>query len=287
MEIEVVEYAAKQARDAGYRDESTAAMIEQALQKGGDKVSVFPTPVRYDEGTASTELVYNLSKTTGKYYLNAIDMSVMKNDGTVMKYAFKIDQNNKWTQKMAYNTLMGRAVYRMVKPKEKEEYGAWFQFNREKLEKREYDLLQYHPNYGFKLEEVVKKYDLENTKTEKGFEDLIKDLKRGNQQEVKFILDGKVVPGFIEAAPSWKSVNTYDHEKVMFPEGHVLSGHYKGNHHAKTTEVKEGPSQKEVVAQVDKQAMNSPAQKKTSSRRKNTDEEGNKLPSSRKKGNKV
>lgn len=274
-EVDVVKHAVDQVKFAGYRDDSTADMVRNAIAGGGKELKVYPNAKRYEEGLASSELILNYSEKTGKYYLNNINMSVKADNPAipVRAYSFRLDKDNKWTQKQAYNMLMGRAVYKSYKPKEKDAYEAWFQFDFNKTEKqaernqlapgaatesktqkdRGYAMIQYHPKWGFDLDEVLSKFKILDRESRQELPHLASDLKRGNLQPVLFATsDGQLIPGYTEAAPAHKSLNNYDENKIAFPEGHELSGLYQGNNARQIKEHQEGIQTKEQTAQPDK-----------------------------------
>jgi len=263
-EVEVWKHAYDQAKYAGYGDDSTGDMLKAAVALSEKQFKIYPSPLRNEEGLGSSELTYNYSDKTGKYYLNTIHMTVKAENPAkpVRSYTFRVDKDNKWTQKQAFNMLMGRAVCKMVTPKEKEPYEPWLQFDFTNLEENgAYRMRQWHPKYGFDLREVLKKYNIEGMDNERKLDYLVSDLKRGNLQPVVFITSkGELVKGFTEAAPGYKSVNNYDEQKELFKEGHELSGFYKGE--KDKTEVLEAGQPKEEVAQQSKSGPDLPAQNK-------------------------
>jgi hypothetical protein len=284
MENEKLEHAWKGLNSSGYRDDSLKDALAIALERGDNPIKLF-CKKKYDEGLSSSHLILNKSEKTGKYYLNKIEMAVKLDKGDeVRSYKFSVGTNNRWTQKEAYNMLCGRAVNKDITPKEKPGFNPWLQFNfgilvdppkkaedahknaaadtKEEKQEKIYHMDSYHPNWGFVLEDVVNKFKLLDPQTGKEPEHLNQDLRRGNRQPVIFVTkDGSLVPGFMEAAPAYKSVNNYDENGVLFPKGHELNAHYRGN----KVDVINAPANadvpKEAVAQGHKENTVQPAQK--------------------------
>lgn len=70
--------------------------------------------------------------------------------------------------------------------------------------------LQYGKNYGFDLEEQLKKHPIKELANDDFKKDLIDSLRKGNVQSATFIKDGQEVKQFIEANPQYKNINLYD-----------------------------------------------------------------------------
>lgn len=73
-----------------------------------------------------------------------------------------------------------------------------------------YKLKQYHQNYGFDLENVLKQHPVKELSQNETKSNLENSLKKGNRQSVTFIGDGMEQKNFIEANPRFKTINVYD-----------------------------------------------------------------------------
>lgn len=83
-----------------------------------------------------------------------------------------------------------------------------------------YQIKQYHQNYGYNLEKTLSKYPITELQNEKFKESLIRSLERGNLQSATFIVNGKEEKIYISANPAFKSLNAYssDMQKISLTE---------------------------------------------------------------------
>ncbi len=70
--------------------------------------------------------------------------------------------------------------------------------------------MQYGKNYGFDLEEQLKKHPIKELTNDEYKKDLIDSLKKGNVQSATFVKDGQEVRQYVEANPQYKNINLYD-----------------------------------------------------------------------------
>lgn len=73
-----------------------------------------------------------------------------------------------------------------------------------------YQIKQYHQNYGYDLEKELAKRPIKELTNEQDKTKLMESLKKGNRQAVTFVKEGGEQKMFIEAAPKFKAVNVYD-----------------------------------------------------------------------------
>ncbi|HVM86860.1 MAG TPA: hypothetical protein VMT76_01645 [Puia sp.] len=124
------------------------------------------------------------------------------------------------TFKEAFNLLEGRAVNKDLTDSKGQKYNAWVQLDFGSKDKyNNYEMKQYHQNYGYDLEKALSKHpivELENVDDRKM---LISSLKKGNLQSVSFENDGVKNRMFIEANPKFKTISVYDqHKKIVLNE---------------------------------------------------------------------
>src|SRR5206468_10512955 len=110
-----------------------------------------------------------------------------------------------------YNLLDGRAVHKTLSNKEDEKYTAWLQLDfKNNTESGNYQLKQYHQNYGFDLGKTLSKYPIKELQNEKFKESLIRSLERGNLQSATFVLNGKEEKIFLTPNVAFKSLSAFD-----------------------------------------------------------------------------
>ena len=73
-----------------------------------------------------------------------------------------------------------------------------------------FEVKQFHENYGYDLKEAVGKYAIAELKDPEKEKALMQSLQKGNIQSVTIEKDGNTHKMFIEANPQFKSVTLYD-----------------------------------------------------------------------------
>lgn len=145
----------------------------------------------------------------GRYYYNGFDARLSTPEGKEVSQRFY--QNQGITAKEALNLLEGRSVFKSLFTKEGERYNAWLQLDLGiRDEKGNYPVIQYHQNYGYKLEDAVKEFPLKDLKYPERLDLLLYSLKKGNRHEVE--IEGNDSKFLLEANPRYKTMNIYDGE---------------------------------------------------------------------------
>jgi preprotein translocase subunit SecF len=107
--------------------------------------------------------------------------------------------------------LDGRAVHKELTNKENVPYKAWVQLDfQNKGKNNNFEVKQFHENYGFDLKEAVGKYAITELKDSEKEKSLLQSLQKRNIQSVTIEKDGNSHKIFIEANPQFKSVSLYD-----------------------------------------------------------------------------
>ena len=107
--------------------------------------------------------------------------------------------------------MEGRSVFKSLFSKEGERYNAWLQLDLGfRDEKRQHPVIQYHQNYGFKLEDAVKEFPLKDLKYPEKLDLLLYSLKKGNRHQVE--IEGNDSKFILVANPRYKTMNIYDGE---------------------------------------------------------------------------
>ena len=115
----------------------------------------------------------------------------------------------------------GRAVNKLLTSKQDEKYTAWLQLDfKNQSQKGNYEMKQYHQNYGFDLEKTLSKYPIKELQNEQYKESLIRSLERGNLQSATFVLNGKEEKIFLTPNVAFKSLSAFDDkmQKVSLSE---------------------------------------------------------------------
>jgi hypothetical protein len=107
--------------------------------------------------------------------------------------------------------LDGRAVHKTLTNKEGEKYQAWLQLDfKNNTQSGNYQLKQYHHNYGFDLEKTLSKYPIQELQNEEFKKGLIRSLERGNLQSATFLINGKEEKIFLTPNVAFKALTAFD-----------------------------------------------------------------------------
>jgi hypothetical protein len=156
-------------------------------------------------------LHFRKSENSDMYFFNSYQANLQKSNGDKVEQTFYLNKGKGFTMKEAFNLLDGRSVNKELTNKEGQSYNAWVQLDFEKKDKHNnFEMKQFHENYGFDLKEAVGKYAIPGIKDPKQEDALMQSLQKGNLQAVNVEKDGSTRMMFIEANPQFKSVNLYD-----------------------------------------------------------------------------
>jgi len=159
------------------------------------------------------EATLNLKKSdsTDMYFFNNYHASLEKTNGEKTEQTFYLNKSKGVTSKEAFNLLDGRAVHKDLVTKEGQPYKAWMQLDfKNKDKNNNFEVKQYHENYGFDLKAAVEKFAITDLKEPEKEKALMQSLQKGNVQSVTIEKDGSSHKMFIEADPQFKKVNLYD-----------------------------------------------------------------------------
>ena len=156
-------------------------------------------------------LNFRKSDSTDMYFFNNYHASLEKTNGEKTEQTFYLNKSKGVTSKEAFNLLDGRAVYKNLVTKEGQPYKAWMQLDTGNKDKNNnFEVKQYHENYGFDLKSAVEKFAITDLKDPEKEKALMLSLQKGNVQSVTIEKDGSSHKMFIEADPQFKKVNLYD-----------------------------------------------------------------------------
>ena len=184
--------------------------LENKVKEGKD---AFQLNLQTEVNKKPFEAVLNFRKSDSSdmYFFNNYTASLERSNGEKISQLFYLSNGKGVTAKEAYNLLDGRAVHKELTNKDNVPYKAWLQLDFDSKDKNNnYEVKQYHQNYGFDLKGAVEKLPLKELGNEEGKNNLIRSLEKGNVQSVTFEKAGISEKMFIEANPQYKTINVYD-----------------------------------------------------------------------------
>jgi len=156
-------------------------------------------------------LNFRKSDNSDMYFFNSYAAKLERSNGESKSQTFYLDKGKGITAKEAFNLLEGRAVHKELTNKNNEPYKAWLQLDFGAKDKHQnFEVKQYHENYGYDLRAAVGKLALSEFADPEKEKTLMQSLQKGNVQSVSIDQDGSSVKMFVEANPQYKTVNLYD-----------------------------------------------------------------------------
>jgi hypothetical protein len=154
---------------------------------------------------------FRKSDTSDMYFFNNYHASLEKSNGEKTEQTFYLNKGKGVTGKEAFNLLDGRSVHKDLLTKEGQPYKAWIQLDTANKDKNNnFEVKQFHENYGFDLKTAVEKFAVAELKDPEKEKALMQSLQKGNVQSITIEKDGSSHKMFIEADPQFKKVNLYD-----------------------------------------------------------------------------
>jgi len=190
-----------QVQRAGFNNLSEK--IDQQIKQGQQQFSL---PVSYyinDKERLDHQLSF-VKDQTGAYRFDGYQTTLYNEakPGEKKQQYFRTGEGNDVNITGAYNLLSGRCIQRD---------GIWMQLDfNDKDAQGNYRMKQFHADYGYDLERVLKELPLKELLNKSDADKLREALKDGNRISVSFIKDGNEQRFYIEANPQFQSVNIYD-----------------------------------------------------------------------------
>jgi len=145
-------------------------------------------------------LNFKKSDSTDMYFFNNYHASLEKTNGEKTEQTFYLNKSKGVTSKEAFNLLDGRAVHKNLVTKEGQPYQAWMQLDTGNKDKNNnFEVKQYHENYGFDLNAAVEKFAITDLKDPEKEKALMQSLQKGNVQSVTIEKDGNSHKMFIRS----------------------------------------------------------------------------------------
>ncbi|MFM9910320.1 MAG: hypothetical protein ACKVOW_13275 [Chitinophagaceae bacterium] len=209
MNNENLQYLADNIKYMGF-GENHKADLEKSMADGKPE---FQLVHRAEINKKPFEATMNFRKSDSSdmYFFNNYHASLEKSNGEKAEQIFYLNKGKGITGKEAYNLLDGRSVLKDLTTKEGQPYKAWVQLNFEnKDSKNNFEVKQFHENYGYDLKAAVEKFAVAEMKDPEKEKALMQSLQKGNVQSVTMEKDGSSHKMFMEANPQYKNVNLYD-----------------------------------------------------------------------------
>ena len=209
MNNENLQYLTDNVKYMGF-GENHKADLEKSMSEGKAE---FQLVHRAEINKKPFEATMNFRKSdsTDMYFFNNYHASLEKSNGEKTEQTFYLNKGKGVTGKEAFNLLDGRAVHKDLVTKEGQPYKAWIQLDPASKDKNNnFEVKQFHENYGFDLKAAVEKFPITDLKEADKEKALMQSLQKGNVQSVTIEKDGSSHKMFIEADPQFKKVNLYD-----------------------------------------------------------------------------
>jgi hypothetical protein len=205
-----------------------------------------PFVKQYEGDEVKALLHLKKSATSDFYFLNKFDLELQKEgQANAIKQTFYLTQRskvgeeengtkqkleNKYTLKEGYNLLAGRPVFKDLVNQEGQEYQAWVKLNfKNTLNNGNFEMKQYHTNYGFDLEKTLGNYPIKELTNPQYKESLVDSLQRGNLQKATFVgKDGKEEKMYVSPNITFGSLNVYDQNKQRVPTETLVEKQFIG-----------------------------------------------------------
>jgi hypothetical protein len=172
------------------------------------------------------------------YFFNNYRASLEKGNGEKLEQTFYLNKGKGVTAKEAFNLLDGRAVQKDLITKEGQPYKAWIQLDQGNKDKNNnFDVQQFHENYGFDLKGSVEKFAISELKDPEKEKALMQSLQKGNVQSVAIEKEGSSYQMFIEADPQFKKVRLFDSQMKLVQNDSI--GQYKSFSYTDVKPIKE------------------------------------------------
>jgi hypothetical protein len=244
MDEKALRFNENQLKRTGFAEAFTPE-LQAKMAQGQPEIS-YPFKKQYDGDRVEAILHLKKSDSSDFYFLNKFDLQLQKEgQANTVRHTFYLTQRskineegggtkqrleNKYTLKEGYNLLAGRPVFKDLVNQEGKEYQAWVRLNfKNTLNNGNFEMKQYHTNYGFDLEKTLSNYPIKELANPQYKQSLMDSLQRGNLQKATFVgPDGKEEKVFISPNITFGSLNVYDQNKQRLPTEALVEKQYIG-----------------------------------------------------------
>ena len=248
MNNENLQYLTDNIKYMGF-GENLKAELEKNLSEGKPEFQLH-YQAEVNKKPFEATLNFRKSDSTDMYFFNNYHASLEKSNGEKMEQTFYLNKGKGITSKEAFNLLDGRAVHKDLVTKEGQPYKAWMQLDPSNKDKNNnFEVKQFHENYGFDLKAAVEKFPITDLKDPEKEKALMQSLQKGNVQSVTIEKDGSSHKMFIEADPQYKKVNLYDSNMKLVAKESVEKYQSVGQTGAKAVKEEMGNDKKKELKQ--------------------------------------
>jgi len=269
MDDKTLSFNENQLKRTGFAEAFTPE-LKAKMEQGLPEIR-HPFKKEYDGDRVEAMLHLKKSTTSEFYFLNKFDLQLQKEgQANAIKQTFYLTQRNKgneaddgskqrlenkYTLKEGYNLLAGRPVFKDLVSQEGHAYEAWVKLNfKNTLNNGNFELKQYHTNYGFDLEKTLNNYPIKELANPQYKQSLVDSLQRGNLQKATFVgPDGKEEKLFISPNITFGSLNVYDQNKQRMPTETLVEKQYIGKELAQKLTERVDQRQQQKVQPTQKQ----------------------------------
>ncbi|TKK66331.1 hypothetical protein FC093_17260 [Ilyomonas limi] len=205
------EYLKEQLKNTGFGDTFNADLANK-ISQGAPEFQLAQKKTFGKDDVIAT-LHFKKGADSEMYFFNRYDLQLLNDKQEIRaRQMFYINKGSSITLKEGYNLLEGRAVHKTLTNKQDEKYGAWLQLDfKSTTQNGNYEMKQYHQNFGYDLEKVLAKYPIKELADEQSKQQLIRSLERGNLQAAAFEIAGKEEKLFITPNVAFKTLSAYNH----------------------------------------------------------------------------
>jgi len=216
MKEENAQYLEKRLVYTGFGEELIPE-LRQKMAEGKEKFELhFEKEINGKKVEA--DLKYSLS-TQGNYFFNSYDLKINRPEMEPLERSFKVNNQETFSLKEAFNLLEGRSVLKTSSKFEKKGDGSKIE------ELKSWSYLDFGNNngkgepilrkrYDYDLEAHLSKFPIKNLEIPAIKADLLQSLERGNLQSVMIEKDGDYKKHYLEALPKYNSITIYDENLV-------------------------------------------------------------------------
>jgi hypothetical protein len=263
--------------------ESFTPELQSAIRRG-DALIQHPFRMDYNKDVVNVMQHWKKSNTSENHFLNKYDIELLKaGKEQAIKQTIYLGNrpgqengtkipNINYTLKEAYNLLSGRPVFKDLVSREGDTYKAWVQLDlTQQFPSGNYKTKVYNENYGFKLEDVLRRYPILELLRELFKTRLFESLERGNLQKMHLIgNDKKQEPVLASPSIANGSLNLYDMDGKRIPletqvQKNWITKEFAQEQKERFAQKNKPQKQKEQVQQVQKRQSKGRSLKKGSS----------------------
>lgn len=179
-----------------------------------------------DQQPVSFCLYFNRPEGSDRYVFHRYDMSLRgAQQDLLARHRFYLTQSYRILPREAYNLLSGRAVRKLFGDREPQPYFVWLQLQKHAGDPTLRVLKQYHPQYGYQLEDILERLPILELKDLESRNRLMEGLYGGECCEVRLLWLQREIRLFLEANPRFKTLTIYDDQMKRMDATRAFQDH--------------------------------------------------------------